>query len=127
MTAVNNVTLCITYTRSIKRSVGWSVKTGMVNISLRPPRCSDEARDDKGENDTQHGEGEGESGTLIAVCLWQDITCSNVEQEAGKEAQVIRQSNGGNPEEYGGDGTSHRCYRVCQQQQEGTARGVLID
>src|SRR5207237_3071108 len=89
--------------------------------------CSDEARDNKGEDDAQYGEDEGESGTLIAVCLRQDIACSNVEQKAGKEAQVVGQSNGRNCEEHSGDGTSHRCPRVNQQQEEGTARGVLID
>src|SRR5438094_7646891 len=78
--------------------------------------CSDEARDNKGENDTQYGEDEGENGTLVAVCLRQDIACSNVEQKAGKEAQVVRQSNGGNREEHGGDGTSHWCCCVSQQQ-----------
>ena len=55
-----SLNLCIVYTRGVKKSVGRIVKTGVVNLSLRPPRCSDEARDNKGENDTQHREGEGE-------------------------------------------------------------------
>ena len=84
--ALYSLNLCIAYTRSVKKSVGSVVKAAVVNLSLRPPRCSDEARDNKGENDTQHREGEGESGTLVAVCLRQDIACSNVEQKAGKEA-----------------------------------------
>ena len=84
--AVYSLNLCVAYTLSVKKSVGSVVKAGVVNLSLRPPRCSDEARDNKGENDTQHREGEGESGTLVAVCLRQDIACSNVEQKAGKEA-----------------------------------------
>src|SRR5215467_2102539 len=98
-----------------------------MNLSLRSPPRLDQARDDKGENDSKHCEGEGESGTPVAVCLRQDIACPNVEQEAGKEAQVVRQSNGGNREEHGGDGTGHWCYRVGQQQQEGTTSRVLID
>jgi hypothetical protein len=80
--AVYSVTLCIAYTRSVKKSVGRVVKTGVVNLSLRPPRCSDEARDNKGENDTQHRVGEGENGTLVAVCLRQDIACSEIKEEA---------------------------------------------
>src|SRR2546423_402805 len=77
---------------------------------------SDEACDNKGESDTQHREGDGESGTPVAVCLRQDIACSNIEQKASKEAQVIRQSKGGNPEEHGEDGTSHRCCCISKQQ-----------
>jgi hypothetical protein len=67
--ALYSLNLCIAYTRGVKKSVGCVVKTDVMNLSLRPPRCSDEARDDEGENHAQHGEGEGENGTLVAVCL----------------------------------------------------------
>ena len=60
--AVHSVNLCIAYTRDVKKSVGWVVKMGVLNFS-------DKARDDKGKNDTQHREGQSESGTLVAVCL----------------------------------------------------------
>ncbi len=117
---LDSLNLCIAYTRGVKKSVGRVVKTGVVNFS-------DKARDDKGENDAQHGEGEGGSGTPVAVCLRQDIARADIEQKASKEAQVVRQSNGGNPEEQSGDGTSHRCCCLLMQQHEGATRGVLID
>jgi hypothetical protein len=68
-----SLNLCIVYTRGVKKSVGRIVKTGVVNLSLRPPRCSDEARDNKGENDTQHREGEGESGRFLLYIGASDI------------------------------------------------------
>src|SRR5713226_2247449 len=55
--AFARIFVCIAYTRGVKKSVGWVVKTGVLNFS-------DKARDDKGENDTQHREGQGESDTL---------------------------------------------------------------
>jgi hypothetical protein len=58
--ALYSLNLYIAYTRGVKKSVGRVVKMGVLNFS-------GEARDDKGENDTQHGEGEGESGKPVAV------------------------------------------------------------
>src|SRR5689334_21221142 len=104
--AQDRLNLRIAYTRGVKKSVDRIVKTDVTNLSLWSP-CSDQARDGKGENDTQHREGQGERGTLVAVCLRQDIARPNVEQEASKEAEVVRQSNGGNREEHGGDGAGH--------------------
>ena len=78
--------LRIAYTWGVKKSVSRVVKTNVMNLSLRLNPRSDQARDDKGENDSKHCESQGESATLVAVCLRQAIACSNVEQEAGKEA-----------------------------------------
>ncbi len=64
-----SLNLCIAYTRGVKKSVGRGVKADVMNLSLRPPRCSDEARDNKGENHPQHREGQGERCTLVAVRL----------------------------------------------------------
>ncbi len=65
--ALYSLNLCIAYTWGVKKSVGRVVKTDVMKLSLRPPRSSDEARDNKGENDTQHREGKGESGTLDRI------------------------------------------------------------
>ncbi len=86
--ALDSLNLYIAYTHSVKKSVGPRVKADVENLSLQPPQRLDKARNDKGENDSQHREDQGESGTLVAVCLRQDIACSDVEQKTGKEAHV---------------------------------------
>ena len=43
--ALYSLNLCIAYTRGVKKSVGRGVKTDVVDLSLRAPRCPDEARD----------------------------------------------------------------------------------
>ena len=56
-----SLNLHIAYTRGVKKSVGRCVKADVENLSLQPPQRLDKARNDKGENDSQHREDQGES------------------------------------------------------------------
>lgn len=58
---LDSLNLYISYTHGVKKSVGPCVKADVENLSLQPPKRLDKVRNDKGENDSQHCENQGES------------------------------------------------------------------